>query len=131
MTGIIEARVRDAYDAYLSGFQTTLVSEVISYFSVPVTVVAHGEANVLSDQEELEAMFAAAFESLRKVDYSHTIMTSQEVTVLDDSMALMQVAGTRYAHSGELLERVAAAYTYVRHGDTWKIVVMMPFGPME
>jgi Domain of unknown function (DUF4440) len=131
MTPPTEERIRDRYEAYLSAFHTHTASEVLSYFNLPVTVVTQGEVRVLSSVEDLEVMYADILKALAESDYSHTVMASREVTVLDDKMALMRVVGTRYDRRGRALERIAAVYTFIRRDDSWQIAVMMPFTPAE
>jgi hypothetical protein len=127
----IEERVLDGYDAYLSAFHSQIPSQVLPHVRVPLTVVTGGEVSVLSSAEDIEMMFTGILKGLAEVDYSHTVMESREVTVLDDTMALLRVLGTRLDRSGRALERIAAVYTLLPADDTWQIAVMMAFVPVE
>jgi hypothetical protein len=89
------------------------------------------EVRLIATPEDLEAMYAGILRTLADVEYSHTVMASQEVTVLDETMALMRVSGTRYGLGGRALERIAAVSTFVLRDDAWKIAVIMPFAASD
>jgi uncharacterized NTF2-like protein DUF6841 len=131
VTPEIALSVRETYDAYLAAFHTHRAHAVLPYLHVPLITVASGEVIVISTTEDIESMYAGILEALAGVNYSHTVMASQDVIVLDDTMALMTVVGTRYDRGGQPLERIAAVYTLVRRDDTWRITVMMPFAPQD
>lgn len=126
-----EEGVLDSYESYLSAFHSQIPSQVLPHLHVPLTVVTAGEVRVLSSAEDIEMMFTDILRALAAVDYVRTVMESREVTILDDTMALLRVLGTRLDRTGRALERIAAVYTLVRHDDTWEIAVMMAFVPVD
>jgi hypothetical protein len=131
VTPSIAVAVKEAYDGYLAGFHTHRAGAVRPFVNVPLVIVAGGEVSLIATPEDLEAMYAGILRTLAEVEYSHTVMASQEVSVLDETTALMRVSGTRYDVEGRALERIAAVYTFVFRDNAWKITVMMPFAASD
>jgi ketosteroid isomerase-like protein len=116
----VESAVRDAYHRYLEGFHSHDPANVTPHVTIPLTVVASSGRQVFGLQGILDRLLA--------VGYDRTVMDVEDVTVLDDGVALMRVAGSRRDGGGAVLEPIAAVYAMVKEADgSWRIAVMMPF----
>jgi hypothetical protein len=128
----VEAAVSVAYDRYLAGFHSHVAANVTPSVSIPLTLVSAGGTTIFEEVDAVERWLQRSLDDLLALEYDHTVMATKEVTVLDDGMALMTVAGDRLDTSGAVLETIAAVYTLVREADgCWRIAVMMPFAPRE
>jgi ketosteroid isomerase-like protein len=124
----VESAVRDAYHRYLEGFHSHDPANVTPHVTIPLTVVASSGRQVFGQRQDVQAWLQGILDRLLAVGYDRTVMDAEDVTVLDDGMALMRVAGSRRDGGGAVLEPIAAVYAMVKEADgSWRIAVMMPF----
>jgi hypothetical protein len=129
--GGADTAVKVTYRRYLDAFHSRVAANVTPYVTTPLMVASASGVRVFEQRRDVESWLQEEIlDRLAAASYDHTVMDHEQVTVLDDGMALMRVAGARLDTSGAVLERIAAMYTLVLEADDeWRIAVMMPFSP--
>ena len=92
-----------------------------SFCCEPMLLALPNEIKALSIYAEIEAYYRTALNRLKALGYSHSVLGSHQVKMLNPTTALYEVPFTRMRSDGAVLEKSAATYLYRKETAGWKI----------
>ena len=124
-----EEDIRQFYASYLDTFHTGEAKAMIPFYHAPCLFIADQGVTLLSNEAEIENLFAQVIEGLKGRNYSHSEVTDVQIKELSGEMALFSGLAVRYTKTGEELERLSATYTMRKTGNNWQFVAVVAHSP--
>jgi hypothetical protein len=121
--------VERTYRAYFTVFQMGDPRAITPYFHVPSVFLSAAGTHALTSVREAEQYFDRLQFSLRSRGYARSVLSSVQVKLIADDLALVNARAERYVQSGELLENISALYTMRKTTGTWRIAVVTMYEP--
>ena len=81
---------------------------------------------VLNSADEVEAFFDVIARRLASLSYARTDVRRQDVEIVNDRTAVVQIAGDRLDTEGKVIEPIAAFYLFNLVGRQWRLSVLAP-----
>ena len=113
-----QSTVTEFVDRYREALMARDERQVARLYAVPGLILFPGQAIAVSDEQQTEQFFAAAWDQYEGVTDTHT-----DVTVVAEAPGSIWVDVT-WNHVGAPPERLM--YQLVDSGETWKIAVLTP-----
>jgi ketosteroid isomerase-like protein len=126
--------IERTYRAYFTVFQMGNPRAITPYYHIPSIFLSPAGTFVLASVTDAEQFFERTIYGMRKRGYARSTLTSVQVKVLTDDLALLNARGERFTREGELFERMSAVYTMRQTEGTWRIataVMTDPERPLE
>ncbi len=124
-----EEAIRQFYASYLDTFHTGKAKAVVPFYHAPCLFITDQGVTLLSNEIEIENLFAQVMEGLKGRNYSHTEVTDVQIKELSAEMALFSGLAVRYTKTGEELERLSATYTTRKSNNAWQFVTVVAHSP--
>jgi len=115
----------EAVNQYYSAFSTLDLSAIVSYFNEPCMSIGPQGVFTAANRKDLANAFASVIEALRAKGYGRSEFAEPEVTMLSESVVLVQGVAVRYSAAGPEMERLRINYLMHRSDEGWKIAVMV------
>lgn len=123
--GPAERAVQRGYDRYLAAFNDHDARAALAFVVTPLALVRGAELQLLETPIDVERWLTALLAGLAEQHFSHSIVRRHAVTLLTDSLALMQAEGDRLDTAGGVMGGFAALYTLARGADgEWRVAVL-------
>ena len=124
-----EEAIKQFYTNYLDTFHAGEAKAIVSFYHAPCLFITDQSVTLLSNEAEIEKLFAQAIEGLKGRNYSHSEVKDVQIKELSGEMALFSGLAVRYTKTGEELERLSATYTMRESNNAWQIVTVVAHSP--
>ena len=124
-----EEDIRQFYASYLDTFHTGEAKAMVPFYHAPCLFITDQGVMLLSNEAEIEKLFAQIIEGLKGRNYSHTEVTDVQIKELSVEMALFSGLAVRYTKTGEELERLSATYTMRKSNKAWQFITVVAHSP--
>jgi hypothetical protein len=121
--------IERTYRAYFTVFQMGNPRAITPYYHVPSMFLSSAGTFALTTAQEAEQFFERLIYALRNRGYARSVLTSVQVRLLADDLALVQALGDRFTKAGDLLEKMSAIYTLRQTEGTWRIATVVMTDP--
>jgi ketosteroid isomerase-like protein len=126
--------IERTYRAYFTVFQMGNPRAITPYYHIPSMFLSPAGTFALTTAQEAEQFFERLIYALRNRGYARSVLTSVQVRLLADDLALVHARGDRFTKAGDLLEKMSALYTLRQTEATWRIATVVmtdPERPLE
>ncbi len=124
-----EEAIKQFYANYLDTFHAGEATAMVPFYHAPCLFITDQGVTLLSNEAEIEKLFAQVIEGLKDRNYSHTEVTDVQIKELSGEMALFSGLAVRYTKTGEELERLSATYTMRKSNNAWQFVTVVAHSP--
>jgi ketosteroid isomerase-like protein len=124
-----EEAIKQFYASYLDTFHTGEAKAMVPFYHAPCLFITDQGVMLLSNEAEIEKLFAQIIEGLKGRNYSHTEVTDVQIKELSVEMALFSGLAVRYTKTGEELERLSATYTMRKSNNAWQFITIVAHSP--
>ncbi len=124
-----EEAIKQFYASYLDTFHTGEAKAMVPFYHAPCLFITDQGVTLLSNESEIEKLFAQIIEGLKGRNYSHTEVTDVQIKELSGEMALFSGLAVRYTKAGEELERLSATYTMHKSNNAWQFITVVAHSP--
>ncbi|MYZ47434.1 nuclear transport factor 2 family protein [Propylenella binzhouense] len=116
--------IEELFAQYASGFDDADAAAIAACFAFPAVIWQLGEGHVFEDAEEIEENAEALIDVF---DEAGIVLTTPETTtlLLAGGTAFATVDWRQEGQDGELLHAFRCHYTLIRHGEAWRIAVIV------
>lgn len=121
--------VERTYRAYFTVFQMGNPRAITPYFQIPSIFLSPAGTFVLASVREAEQFLERTIYAQRSGGYARSVLTSVQVKLLADDLALLHARGDRFTKEGDLFERMSAVYTLRKTEETWRIATAVMTDP--
>ena len=109
-------------DTYVDAFIDKNYSKIDEITEVPFVFVNNDETLSYSTKESLIERYKGIRESLDNSDYSHSEVTSIDISPINDSIAKARIAYSRKDKSGEVFHKGQGVYLFRKKSNQWFLV---------
>jgi hypothetical protein len=117
------SQLNDTFAAVASGRST--MDALVANYEQPVVMTSDTEHAVLADQEAIAAYMGSVISSLRNDGYMTTEMHREQISVINERAAIIDVDVVRMRDDRSLVARLSAVEIAVRSDDRWRISAVM------
>ena len=131
----VAAEVREWYGGYLDTFkglaacERTDLDAILSFYGVPLVIVADTRYLALPDRDAVLATANALIDHLRQANYTSTTIHRLDVRPLNARAALIEVVAARHDREGDEFERLGAAYLAAKTDEGWRFASLIATAP--
>ena len=124
-----EEDIKQFYGSYLDTFHAGETKAMVPFYHVPCLFITDQGVMLLSNEAEIEKLFAQVIEGLQGRNYSHSEVMDVQIKELSGVVALFSGLAVRYTKTGEELERLSATYTICKSSNAWQFVTVVVHSP--
>jgi ketosteroid isomerase-like protein len=121
--------IERTYRAYFTVFQMGNPRAITPYYHIPAAYLSPTGTFVLTSVQDAEQFFERLIYGLRSRSHARSVLTSVQVKLLADDLALVNARGDRYTKDGNLCERMSSVYTMRQTDGTWRIATATNYDP--
>ena len=125
MNASSQAPITDFMYRYCAAFRPGNVAEIVSFFHCPLTFLHGGTPHVFASQANLQVLFGDLLAALAQRNFKASKLDCLNCVEVANGVFFVSATFTRYATSGDILERVGATYTVTRTGGDFKIAAVV------
>ena len=114
--------VEELINFYNEAFIAKEYSKIVGITEVPFVLVNNDETLSLSTKEELIDKYKNVREPLDDVGYTHSKITSLEITKVNDSISTARIGYARYNKSGDVFHNGEGIYLFRKKENKWFLV---------
>lgn len=118
--------LQKTFAGYLRATRSGVARSVVEYVRTPMLVSGADGMTVLESAGDVEAYYDTILRRLASLSYARTEVHRQEVEVVNDRTAVVQISGTRRDSEGSVIEPIAAFYIFNLVGQEWRMSLMAP-----
>lgn len=125
----------DGVDAFLSDFYADFNGRKIErlsteYFYPGAQAVFGEHVTVLSNQDDVRAMFSAILGGLEKRGYHRSVVRNVSTVRLGENYVLATVLLDRVMVDGKQIDTVCSSYSMVKVKNAWRFLAWIPTEPL-
>ena len=112
-----------SYEGYLAAFQARDLDRTAPFFQAPLVRFVEGHAIVSETDEDVRDWVRSSFARLEELGCTRVAVDAHDLQILDPSLAVLRVTGTRHGRDDLPLEDFDVTYNLVRPtaSSPWRI----------